>query len=94
MRVHDLHQSMVTVAEWESACVICGAPFRIYLSLKCETPDRTNAFRTTTCRDHRLSASESARLCRSIRDGRQAQVLQEIREKKLAESPAKLSGAP
>jgi hypothetical protein len=71
------------LVEWSTACVVCGQPFSIK-ARSTATPTTSNSFTVTTCRTHRMSRQDIARLRRAGARKRAA-VFSEIRARKLAE---------
>ena len=60
------------LAAWQTPCVVCGAPFEITIPAKYNSPDKSNAFQMTTCPDHRMTPSETAKLRFTPSDKRRA----------------------
>ena len=48
----------ITLAIWQTACVICGNPFQISAPLS----GRSNALEVVTCPAHRMTPSEAGKL--------------------------------
>jgi hypothetical protein len=61
-----------TLVIWQSACVICGAPFEVSAPAQAETTDQSRSFTIVTCPAHRLTAKERTKLRYAKRHDRPA----------------------
>ncbi|MGA2637428.1 hypothetical protein [Methylocella sp.] len=73
----------VKLAQWESACTICGGPFHVTTPAAACSVERTKSFTVATCPAHRLTQSERAKIRYSPKQLR-ADVFESIKRAKLA----------